>query len=97
MTRLATRGTTGYRVRSQSWLPSWRNWALQNLDSICNTNIQSNETAISSARMLTACRDVDQRIQTLAAASEEMVASIGQIGGKCRRCGRTGNSNENEC
>jgi len=42
-------------------------------------NIQSNETAISAARMLTACREVDQRTQALAAASEEMVASVGQI------------------
>lgn len=49
------------------------------LDAIVDLNVQSNETAISAARMLTACRDVDQRTQALAAASEEMVASVGMI------------------
>ncbi len=53
--------------------------ASKSLDNIVDLNIQSNETAISTARMLTACRDVDHRTQALAAASEEMVASIGQI------------------
>lgn len=53
--------------------------ASESLDRIVDLNIQSNETAISSARMLTACRDIDQRTQALAAASEEMVASVGQI------------------
>jgi methyl-accepting chemotaxis protein len=53
--------------------------ASNRLDGIVDLNVQSNETAISTARMLTACREVDQRTQTLAAASEEMVASVGQI------------------
>ncbi len=53
--------------------------ASNKLDAVVDINIQSNETAISAARMLTACRDVDQRTQALAAASEEMVASVGQI------------------
>ncbi len=53
--------------------------ASQRLDAIVDLNVQSNETAISAARMLTACRNVDQRTQALAAASEEMVASVGQI------------------
>ncbi len=53
--------------------------ASNKLDAIVDINVQSNETAISAARMLTACRDVDQRTQALAAASEEMVASVGQI------------------
>ncbi|MBR0701430.1 CZB domain-containing protein [Bradyrhizobium diazoefficiens] len=53
--------------------------ASRNLDSLVDLNIQGNETAISAARMLTACREVDQRTQALAAASEEMVASVGQI------------------
>jgi len=53
--------------------------ASKNLDSVVDLNVQSNETAISAARMLTACRDIDQRTQALAAASEEMVASVGQI------------------
>ncbi len=53
--------------------------ASKNLDRIVDLNIQSNETAISAARMLTACRDIEERTQALAAASEEMVASVGQI------------------
>ncbi|MGT2500916.1 methyl-accepting chemotaxis protein [Bradyrhizobium guangxiense] len=53
--------------------------ASSKLDAIVDLNVQSNETAISAARMLTACREVDQRTQALAAASEEMVASVGQI------------------
>ncbi|WP_298242797.1 methyl-accepting chemotaxis protein [uncultured Bradyrhizobium sp.] len=53
--------------------------ASSRLDAIVDLNVQSNETAISAARMLTACRDVDQRTQALAAASEEMVASVGLI------------------
>lgn len=53
--------------------------ASKSLDSTVDLNIQSNETAISAARMLMACRDIDERTQALAAASEEMVASVGQI------------------
>src|SRR5579864_9369141 len=53
--------------------------ASKNLDRVVDLNIQSNETAISAARMLTACRDIEERTQALAAASEEMVASVGQI------------------
>ncbi|MDH6258044.1 methyl-accepting chemotaxis protein [Bradyrhizobium sp. BR13661] len=53
--------------------------ASERLDRIVDLNVQSNETAISAARMLTACRNVDERTQALAAASEEMVASVGQI------------------
>lgn len=53
--------------------------ASKNLDRIVDLNIHSNETAISAARMLTACRDIEERTQALAAASEEMVASVGQI------------------
>ncbi len=53
--------------------------ASNNLDRIVDLNIQSNETAISAAKMLTASRDIEERTQALAAASEEMVASVGQI------------------
>ena len=53
--------------------------ASRNLDRVVDLSIQGNETAISAARMLTASRDVDSGTQALAAASEEMVASIGQI------------------
>jgi methyl-accepting chemotaxis protein len=53
--------------------------ASRNLDRVVDLSIQGNETAISAARMLTASRDVDRGTQALAAASEEMVGSIGQI------------------
>jgi methyl-accepting chemotaxis protein len=51
----------------------------RNLDRAVDLSIQGNETAISAARLLTAARDVDHGTQALAAASEEMVASIRQI------------------
>lgn len=53
--------------------------ASRNLDRAVDLSIQGNETAISAARLLTAARDVDHGTQALAAASEEMVASIRQI------------------
>jgi methyl-accepting chemotaxis protein len=53
--------------------------ASRNLDRVVDLSIQGNETAISSARLLTAARDVDRGTQALAAASEEMVGSISQI------------------
>lgn len=53
--------------------------ASRNLDRSVDLSIQGNETAISAARLLTAARDVDHGTQALAAASEEMVASIRQI------------------
>lgn len=53
--------------------------ASRNLDRVVDLSIQGNETAISAARLLTASRDVDHGTQALAAASEQMVASIRQI------------------
>jgi methyl-accepting chemotaxis protein len=53
--------------------------ASRDLDRVVNLSIQGSETAISTARLLYASREVDKRTQTLAAASEELVASIGQI------------------
>lgn len=53
--------------------------ASKDLDRIVGLSIQGSEAAISTARLLAVSRDVDIRTQTLAAASEEMVASIGQI------------------
>jgi methyl-accepting chemotaxis protein len=53
--------------------------ASDDLDRSVTLSIQGNEAAISTARLLTATREVDRRTQSLAAASEEMVASIGQI------------------
>ena len=49
------------------------------LDRIVNLSIQGSETAISTARLLETSREVDHRTHSLAAASEELVASIGQI------------------
>ncbi len=53
--------------------------ASRDLDRIVNLSIQGSETAISTARLLETSREVDHRTQSLAAASEELVASIGQI------------------
>ncbi len=53
--------------------------ASHDLDRVVNLSIQGSETAISTARLLNTSREVDMRTQTLAAASEELVASIGQI------------------
>ncbi|MBI5317964.1 methyl-accepting chemotaxis protein [Bradyrhizobium sp.] len=49
------------------------------LDRTVDISIQGNETAISAARLLSASREIDSSTQALASASEEMVASIGQI------------------
>jgi methyl-accepting chemotaxis protein len=54
--------------------------ASRDLDRIVDLSIQGSETAILTAHLLAASREVDSCTQTLAAASEEMVASIGQIG-----------------
>jgi methyl-accepting chemotaxis protein len=51
----------------------------RDLDRVVNLSIQGSETAIATARMLETSREVDHRTQSLAAASEELVASIGQI------------------
>ncbi len=51
----------------------------RDLDRVVNLSIQGSETAISTARLLGKSREVDMRTQALAAASEELVASIGQI------------------
>ena len=53
--------------------------ASRDLDRIVHLSIQGSETAISTARLLATSREVDHRTQSLAAASEELVASIGQI------------------
>ena len=49
------------------------------LDRTVDLSIQGNETAISTARLLSAAREIDSSTQALASASEEMVASIGEI------------------
>lgn len=43
-------------------------------------SVQANETAIFSAQMLHNRRAVDQQTQTIAAATEEMVATVGEMG-----------------
>ncbi len=50
------------------------------LDRIVTLSIQGNEAAISTARLLSATRDIDGRTHSLATASEELVSTIGQIG-----------------
>ncbi|MDO9562939.1 MAG: chemotaxis protein, partial [Bradyrhizobium sp.] len=53
--------------------------ASRDLDRIVNLSIQGSETAISTARLLGTSREIDHRTQSLAAAGEELVASIAQI------------------
>ena len=66
--------------------------ASSDLDRIVNLSIQGSETAISAARLLETSREVDHRTQALAAASEELVASIGQIRATAQAA--TGNATE---
>ncbi len=54
------------------------------LDRMVALSVEGNEAAISTARLLAATRDIDSRTQTLAAAGEEMVTSIAQIGENAR-------------
>jgi methyl-accepting chemotaxis protein len=53
--------------------------ASRDLDRMVNLSIEGSETAVSTAHLLSSTREIDQRTQALASASEEMVASIGQI------------------
>ena len=54
--------------------------SLKQIDNAVALSIQTNETAIFSAKMLYNLREVNHSIQGIAAASEEMVASVGEIG-----------------
>lgn len=47
---------------------------------VVNISVQANETAIFSAQMLSNLRAVDNQAQTIAAAAEEMVATVKSIG-----------------
>lgn len=53
--------------------------ASRDLDRSVDLSIQGSETAISTARLLAASREIDHRTQSLATAGEELVASIAQI------------------
>lgn len=53
--------------------------ALSDLNDIVNLSIQSNETGISSAKALMQLREVDVRTQQVAAAAEQMTASVQEI------------------
>ncbi len=51
----------------------------RDLDVSVGLAIEMNEAAIATARILSAARDVDSRAQAIAAATEELVASVAQI------------------
>lgn len=55
--------------------------ALGDLNDIVSLSIQSNETGISSAKALMQLREVDVRTQQVAAAAEQMTASVHEIKG----------------
>lgn len=53
---------------------------LQDIDRAVEVSIQSSEVAISAAHMLGDLRQVNDQVQTIAAAAEEMVSSVKEIG-----------------
>jgi methyl-accepting chemotaxis protein len=54
---------------------------IEELERCVNLSIQANETAIFSANMLLSLRKVDEQTQNIAAAAEEMEASVREISG----------------
>lgn len=52
----------------------------QEMSRVVQISVQANETAIFSAHMLSNLRKVDHQAQTIAAAAEEMVATVKSIG-----------------
>jgi methyl-accepting chemotaxis protein len=57
-----------------------RSSAQEEMSRVVNISVQVNETAIFSAHMLSNLREVDHQAQTIAAAAEEMVATVKSIG-----------------
>lgn len=57
-----------------------RSSAQEEMSRVVNVSVQVNETAIFSAHMLSNLREVDHQAQTIAAAAEEMVATVKSIG-----------------
>lgn len=53
--------------------------AMDDIDRCVNLSIETSETAIFSAKMLSELRDIDGQSQGIAAASEEMVATVEEI------------------
>ncbi|MEX6723483.1 methyl-accepting chemotaxis protein [Parapedomonas caeni] len=58
--------------------------AQHNTDHIVDVCIHANNTTIATARLLSASSEVSGQTQTMAAAVEEMVASIGEINRNCQ-------------
>ncbi len=52
----------------------------EEMSRVVGISVQANETAIFSAHMLSSLRDVEQQAQGIAAAAEEMVATVEEIG-----------------
>ncbi len=52
----------------------------EEMNRVVEISVQANETAIFSAHMLTNLRNVDERAQSIAAAAEQMVATVNEIG-----------------
>ncbi|MCI5048935.1 MAG: methyl-accepting chemotaxis protein [Rickettsiales bacterium] len=52
----------------------------EEMSRVVSVSVKANETAIFSAEMLSTLRKVDEQTQSIAAASEEMTATVGEIG-----------------
>ncbi len=59
---------------------SLKSQAQEEMDRVVSLSIETNETAIFSAHMLYELREVDEKAQTIAAAGEEMTATVAEIG-----------------
>lgn len=53
--------------------------AQEEMSRVVNLSIQANETAIFSAQMLSNLKKVDHEAQAIAAAAEEMVATVAEL------------------
>lgn len=74
-------GTDPVSVALAALIEDLKARALADLNGVVGLSIQSNETGISSAKALMQLREVDVRTQQVAAAAEQMTASVQEIRG----------------
>jgi len=77
MVRVEDEGETAQAL--QALVDKLRDSAQDEMSRVVKLSIQANETAILSAQMLSNLRNVDHQTQTIAAAAEEMVATVQSI------------------
>lgn len=71
--------TEGFTGRIKTISETLQNRALASLAGMVSMSVNLNEAVTSSAEMIRDTREVDSRSQTIAAAAEEMVASVNEI------------------